>query len=69
VGRKSRPLNRKKVMTMLAKIDGYKTYLAAAALGLLALVSFANGDLVQAGAYASQAAALFGLRHAIEKKS
>jgi hypothetical protein len=48
----------------LAPLSGYKTYIAAAALAVLALVALADGDTTKAAELASTALGLVGLRHA-----
>ncbi len=46
-------------------LRGYKTYLGALGLALLALYHFANGDPDQGWARLMEALSLAGLRHAL----
>jgi hypothetical protein len=52
---------------LAAKLNGYKTYLAAAGLAGLALYQASTGDYATAWHTLLQAAAVAGLRHAVGK--
>lgn len=52
-------------MDLTKILEGKKTYIAAAGLALLAVVTYAAGDPVGAGQYLLQALGFFGLRCAI----
>lgn len=56
------------MLDFLKPLDGYKTYLAAAGLGLLAVVDVLNGDMTAAGEKFLAALAVLGVRHAIAKQ-
>lgn len=54
-------------MSWLKWLDGKKTYIAAAAFAVLAVIEYSSGNATQATAYLSAALAAVGIRHAIAK--
>ena len=53
--------------SVLSALNGYKTYIAAGALTVVAAVQYTNGDTVAAMKTLGEAAAIAGLRNAIPK--
>jgi hypothetical protein len=53
-------------MNPLNILTGYRTYIGAAALVLLAIVDFSNGDVNAAATKLSAALVAFGLRKAVD---
>ncbi|MBL4901092.1 hypothetical protein JYT85_01370 [Desulfocapsa sp. AH-315-G09] len=51
----------------MAKINGWKTYVAAAGMGALGVVAIANGDVPGGIQQLVAALALVGIGHKIEK--
>ncbi|WP_422929180.1 hypothetical protein [Singulisphaera sp. PoT] len=53
--------------SLLAQLDGYKTYMGVAGLVLLAAWELYAGDFTLFAALALNSFTLFGIRHAIDK--